>query len=111
MLLFDVLEPLRGLLLVDDRLTLSVLDILEDLFVGLTLLFVFGLLFLQLEFHELLLLLEDCLVLLPPLVCDLQVVLQRLQVRLELADSLRSCGAVFLGGSLELLHLLGVLLL
>lgn len=110
-MLLDVLEPLRGLLLVYDRLALSVLNVFEDLFVSLTLLLVLGLLLLQLELHELLLLLEDCLVLLPPLVCDLQVVLQRFQVRLELPDSLRARGAVLLGGSLEVLHLIGVLLL
>jgi membrane protein CcdC involved in cytochrome C biogenesis len=89
-LLLDVLESFGSFLFVDNAFALSVLDILQDLVMSLSLLLELGAFLLQLELKELLFLLEDSLVFLPALVGMLDIVLSSFNSLLKLRDSLRA---------------------
>lgn len=72
LLLLNVLEALGRLLLVDDTLALSILNVAEDLFMSLSLFLVLGALFTQLQIEELILLAEDRRIFLEALTGKLQ---------------------------------------
>lgn len=72
LLLLNVLEALGRLLLVDDTLALTVLNVTEDLFMSLSLFLVLGALFTQLQIEELILLAEDRRIFLEALTGKLQ---------------------------------------